>query len=247
MKLLRCMVFNLLFYGVTAILCILFLPALVLPKQVTWCCAKIWARVTLFLAHYVCGIKLNLIDPENRRFAQPAIFSAKHQSAFETIALTLLIPRPAFVLKRELLFLPLFGLYLIKVDAVAIDRKAGASAIKDMVKAARNRLDRGFSLIIFAEGTRSSPDNENPTYLPGVAALYSQLGVPVVPVALNSGLCWGRKAFLKKPGVVSIEFLPEIPAGQDRKTFMKNLKEEVETASARLRDAERARLAALSS
>lgn len=243
MKLLRCMLFNLLFYGLTAIMCFLCLPALFLPKWAVWFCAKLWARITLFLAHHVCGITLDLRDAEGRRFAHPAIFSAKHQSAFETIALTLLIPRPAFILKRELLFLPLFGLYLKKIGAIAIDRKAGASAIKDMVKQARERLDSGHSPVIFAEGTRSSPDNENPTYLPGVAALYNQLQISVVPIALNSGLCWGRKAFLKKPGIVSIEFLPQIDAGLERKAFMTALKGQVETASAKLRDEERARLA----
>ncbi|MBM3617403.1 MAG: 1-acyl-sn-glycerol-3-phosphate acyltransferase [Alphaproteobacteria bacterium] len=242
MKLLRCMLFNLSFYGLTTVMCVLCLPALVLPKQAVWFCAKSWARITLFLAHHVCGIKLDLRDPQNLRFSQSTIFSAKHQSAFETIALTLLIPRPSFILKRELLFLPLFGLYLKKIGAVAIDRKAGASAIKEMVKQARARLESGHSLVIFAEGTRSSPDNENPTYLPGVAALYSQLQVPVVPVALNSGLCWGRKAFLKKPGIVSIEFLPPIAAGMDKKAFMATLKSQVETASANLRDEERKRL-----
>lgn len=246
MKLARCMLFNLMFYGLTTLLCILCLPALILPKWAVRFCAKLWASTTLFLAHHVCGIKLDLRDPQNLRFSQPTIFSSKHQSAFETIALTLLIPRPSFILKRELLFLPLFGLYLKKIGAVAIDRKAGASAIKDMVKQARERLDSGHSLIIFAEGTRSSPDNENPTYLPGVAALYNQLQVPVVPIALNSGLCWGRKAFLKKSGIVSIAFLPPIEAGLDRKLFMKTLKEVVETTSAQLRDEERARLAVLS-
>lgn len=242
MKLFRCLCFNLLFYGLTAFLCVLCLPALVLPKSVAWFCAKLWARITLFLAHYVCSIRMNLIDPQGLRFQQPVIFSAKHQSAYETIALTLLIPRPAFVLKKELLFLPLFGLYLVKIGAVAIDRKAGSSAIKNMVKIARQRVEQGYSLIIFAEGTRSSPDVTDPVYLPGVAALYNQLNLPVVPVALNSGLCWGRKAFLKKPGIVSMEFLPVIEAGLDRKLFMKRLKEETETASARLRDEERIRL-----
>lgn len=244
MKLARCLLFNLLFYGLTALLCFVCLPALLLPRQAVHACARFWAWLTLTLAHHICGITLDLRDPLNQRRRAGVIFASKHQSAFETVAYSLLLPRPAFVLKRELLFLPLFGLYLHRFGCVAIDRKAGGAAIKNMVKAARERLEEGYSLVIFAEGTRSAPDVENPTYHPGVAALYSQLQVPVVPVALNSGLCWGRKAFLKKPGQVSVEFLPEIPPGMERKAFLSTLKEQVESASARLRDEERARLSA---
>lgn len=242
MKLLRALLFNLSFYGLTALLCVLFLPALLMPSGAVRFCARLWAWLTLQLAHHVCGIKIDLRDPQGLRKKSGVIFASKHQSAFETVAYSLLLPKPAFVLKRELLFLPLFGLYLWRFNCVPIDRKAGAAAIKNMVKSARDRLEKGHSLVIFAEGTRSAPDVENPTYHPGVAALYSQLQVPVVPVALNSGLCWGRKAILKRPGRVSLEFLPEIAPGMDRKQFLSTLKEQVETASARLRDEERQRL-----
>lgn len=242
MKTLRATMFNLLFYGLTAVLSVLYLPLLLLPKQVMMFFAKFWANATLFLAHHVCGIRMELLGADNRLNA-PAIYAAKHQSAFETIALTALLDRPAFVLKKELLYIPLFGLYLAKVGCVAIDRKAGASAIKLMVNSAREKLAAGHNVIIFAEGTRTSPDNENPTYHPGVAALYSQLDAPCVPVALNSGLCWGRKAVWKTPGVVTIEFLPAIESGMNRKEFMAELKKVVETRSAYLRDSERQRLA----
>lgn len=244
MKIFRATLFNILFYGMTAVLSTLYLPLLLLPQRVMWFFARFWARATLFLAHHVCGIRMEIRGDEHRLKGN-AIFAAKHQSAFETIALTALLEKPAFVLKKELLYIPLFGMYLAKVGCVAIDRKAGASAIKRMVKSARDKLEQGHSIVIFAEGTRTSPDNESPTYHPGVAALYTQLGVPCVPVALNSGLCWGRKAVLKTPGLVTIEFLPPIPAGKDRKTFMAELKHEVETHSALLRDAERARLGTL--
>lgn len=236
----RATLFNLSFYGLTAVLAFAYLPLLLFPRRVMWAFAKAWARMTLWLAHHICGIRMEVLGAENR--LKSAIFAAKHQSAFETIALTVLLDKPAFVLKKELLYIPLFGLYLAKVGCVAIDRKAGASAIKLMVKSAKERLEQGYSIVIFAEGTRTSPDNENPTYHPGVAALYTQLGVPCVPVALNSGLCWGRKAVWKKPGVVTIEFLPPIPGGKDRKAFMAELKQQVEGRSAELRDRERARL-----
>jgi 1-acyl-sn-glycerol-3-phosphate acyltransferase len=243
MSALRATLFNIAFYGLTALLSVVYLPLLLLPRPVMWVFAKFWARLTLFLAHHICGIRMQLEGVENRLQGN-VIFAAKHQSAFETIALTAVIQKPAFVLKKELLYIPLFGLYLAKVGCVPIDRKAGASAIKMMVKSAKEKLEQGYSVVIFAEGTRTSPDNENPTYHPGVAALYTQLGVPLVPVALNSGLCWGRKAVLKKPGIVTIRFLPPLDDGLNRKVFMTELREQVENHSAELRDTESARLAA---
>lgn len=245
MNSLRATLFNIAFYGLTVVLTVLYLPLLLLPRSVMWIFAKIWAQIMLFLAHHICGIRLQLEGLENRLDSQ-AIFAAKHQSAFETIALTAVLKKPAFVLKKELLYIPLFGLYLAKVGCVPIDRKAGASTIKHMVKSAQEKLDKGFTIVIFAEGTRTSPDNENPVYHPGVAALYTQLNVPLVPVALNSGLCWGRKAVLKKPGIVTIRFLPPLAAGLNRKALMAELREQVETHSIQLRDAERARLASAS-
>lgn len=241
MNILRASLFNILFYGVTVVLAVLYLPLLLFPCGIMRFFAKLWARLTLWLAHYICGIRM-VVEGQEHNLKGPAIFAAKHQSAFETIALTALLDKPAFVLKKELLYIPLFGLYLAKVGCVPIDRKAGASAIKQMVKAAKEKLDKGHSIVIFAEGTRTSPDNENPVYHPGVAALYSQLGAPLVPVALNSGLCWGRKAVWKKPGIVTIRFLPAILQGVDRKAFMAELKQQIEQHSAELRDRERARL-----
>lgn len=242
MKMLRASLFNLSFYGLTAVLSVAYLPLLLLPRRVMWVFAKFWAWSTLWLAHHICGIRMELRGLENK-LPNQAIFASKHQSAFETIALTAVLDRPAFVLKKELLYIPLFGLYLAKVGCVPIDRKAGAAAIKLMVKAAQEKLAQGYSIVIFAEGTRTSPDNENPTYHPGVAALYSKLGVPCVPVALNSGLCWGRKAVWKTPGLVTMEFMPPLAEGMDRKAFMKVLREQVESRSALLRDEERARRA----
>lgn len=241
MNVLRASLFNVLFYGLTVILAVLYLPLLLLPGGVMRLFARFWARLTLWLAHYVCGIRM-VVEGQEHNLKAPAIFAAKHQSAFETIALTALLDKPAFVLKKELLYIPLFGLYLAKVGCVPIDRKAGASAIKQMVKAAKDKLEKGHSIVIFAEGTRTSPDNENPVYHPGVAALYSQLGVPLVPVALNSGLCWGRKAVWKKPGIITIRFLQHFGQGIGRKSFMADLRQRIEHHSAELRDMERARL-----
>ncbi|MGB1539746.1 MAG: lysophospholipid acyltransferase family protein [Rickettsiales bacterium] len=230
MALLRSSLFNLLFYTMTAVMCTVFLPSIVMPRPAVRVCSRIWSRGTLFLARWVCGMKLELRGLENRIHG-PAIYASKHQSAWETIAMLVLVPNSVFVLKKELLWLPLFGLYLWRVGNVPIDRSAGAKTIKSMVKRAKQRLDEGYNIVIFPEGTRVSVDAQDPPYLPGVAALYNQLDVPVVPVALNSGLCWGRKAVFKRPGRIIVEYMPPIASGGDRKQFMRTLKEAIEGQS----------------
>jgi 1-acyl-sn-glycerol-3-phosphate acyltransferase len=137
---------------------------------------------------------------------------------------------PAFVLKRELLSIPLFGWYLRKVGMIAVDRAAGASALRNMARQASEAFAEGRSILIFPEGTRVPPGESRP-YHPGVAALYTQLKVPVVPVALNSGLFWGRRSFVKRPGTVTVQFLPPIPPGLDRKAFMRELESRIEAAA----------------
>jgi 1-acyl-sn-glycerol-3-phosphate acyltransferase len=166
------------------------------------------------------------------------VLAVKHQSAFDTMAFNLAIARPVFVLKRELFFVPLFGWYLWRVGMIAIDRKSGARAIKSMLRQSRAAIERGQTLLIFPEGTRTQP-GAAPRYQPGVAALYSQLGLPVIPVALNTGVYWGRRSFLKRPGRMAIEFLEPIPPGLARAEFMAALQQRIESASDRLiREAE---------
>lgn len=227
----RAILFNISFYGVTAILSFALLFVLVLPRGATVWAAKFWGRISLFLTEHVCGIHVEVRGRENM-VAPPAIFASKHQSALDTLILNALLPNPIYVLKKSLLLLPLYGLYLWRIGSVAIDRSAGAGALKQLVREAKARLDAGNSLIIFPEGTRTPPDAENPDYHPGVSALYNQLNVPVVPVALSSGVCWGRNALIKRQGTVIIEFLEPIqPGSMDRKAFMLELKSRIETRS----------------
>ncbi len=139
----------------------------------------------------------------------------------------------AYVLKRQLLWIPIYGWYLRKLDNLSVDRAGGASALRVMVEAGKRIIAQGRSIVIFPEGTRTVPGERRP-YHPGIAALYTQLDVPVVPVALNSGLFWGRRAFLKRPGRIVLEFLPSIAPGLPRKVFMRELESRIETASERL-------------
>jgi 1-acyl-sn-glycerol-3-phosphate acyltransferase len=229
---LRSIVFNILYIAWTAAMHILCLPLLLGPRRWSRAAGGVWIRADFWLLRHLIGLGYRVIGAENLPKG-PAVFAAKHQSAWETLFLSLYLNYPAFVLKRELLFIPLFGWYLRKVGMIAVDRSAGASALRNMARQAGEAFAEGRSILIFPEGTRVPPGESRP-YHPGVVALYSQLKVPVVPVALNSGLFWGRRAFVKRPGTVTVEFLPPIAPGLDRKAFMRELESRIETAAAAL-------------
>lgn len=232
MTVLGSLLFNLAFFGWTALACVAALPTLLLPRLVLVRLGWLWARVIIALLAVLAGLRYE-VRGAGLRLRGPAIYAFKHQSALDTLLLPLLIPDPAIVLKRELLFIPLFGWYLAKTRQIAIDRRGGGAALKRMLRAAQHCLAEGRSLTIFPEGTRVPPGERRP-YHAGVAALYGQLGVPVVPVALNSGLFWPRRSFVKKPGLVTVEFLPAIPPGLSRKDFLAELERRTEDACARL-------------
>ena len=228
---LRSLLFNLLFFAWTTILCLMGLPLLALPRGIVVFFARVWATgIAAFLATIV-GTRHEVrgIAPSGR----PVIYAFKHQSAWETVLLPILVPDPATVLKCELLFVPIFGWYLLKTGQLPIDRGGGGKALKALLRAARARVAEGRSIVIFPEGTRMPPGQHRP-YQPGVAALYGQLGLPVIPVALNSGLFWARRGFLKRPGRIAVEFLPPIEPGLSRYDFVAELERRTEEACARL-------------
>lgn len=226
MTVLRAAVFNLLFYGITLVLAVLCLPLLLGPRRAVMGLARLWIRITLALLRGVVGLDYRVLG-RDRLPAQPAIFAVKHQSAWDTLALNVIIPDAAIVLKRELYFVPLYGWYLWRAGMIGIDRSAGGRALRRMTRRVRAALAAGRSVIIFPEGTRTRPGTSAP-YHPGVAALYLQLDRPVVPVALNSGRFWGRRSFLKRPGTVTVAFLDPIEPGLDRKAFMATLHDRIE-------------------
>jgi len=205
------------------------LPLLLAPASWVWKAGHLWIDGTFFLLRVFCGLSYRELDAENLPRG-PAIIAAKHQSTWETLFLSRRLGRPAFVLKQELLMIPLFGWFMRKIGMIAVDRSGKAAALKKMVRDARAACAEGRQIIIFPEGTRVAPGQHRP-YQPGIAALYGQLDVPVVPVALNSGLYWGRKAWVKKPGLIQVQFLPPIAPGLDRKAFMAELERRLEPAS----------------
>lgn len=228
--LLRAALFYLLLIGWTLVYGIAAVPFLLAPRSVRLAIARRWNRGVVWMIVHIAGIRYEVRGhvPE-----APAILAVKHQSAFETLALPLVLGDPAFVLKRELFWIPLFGWYLESLGNIGIDRGAGPKALRAILGRAERVLKSGRHVVIFPEGTRVAPGKSRP-YGPGVAALYSRLSAPVVPVALNSGLYWRRRAFAKTPGTVTIEFLPPVPSGLDREAFMAELKSRIETATARL-------------
>lgn len=232
MIVLRSALFNVAFFGWTAVCSIMFLPMLILPRAVLGRSVKVWAKGVGWLLEYVTGVRVDVRGRENIPDG-PIIIASKHQSAWETIMFHLLVPSPAYVFKKELLRIPFYGWCVSKVGSIPVDRKAGASALKSLTRHARAALERGQQIVIFPEGTRSAPGSRHP-YLPGVAALYARLKVPVVPVALNTGLFWGRRRFLKQPGCIVVQFLPAIGPELDRRRFMAELEDRIETASTAL-------------
>nr|WP_298690248.1 lysophospholipid acyltransferase family protein [uncultured Dongia sp.] len=232
MTTIRALTFNILYLLWSALMHIVCLPLLIAPARVIHAAGKIWIAGSLWLLKVCVGLTMREVGIENLPKG-PVLFASKHQSAWETLYLSLRLDHPAFVLKKELLMIPVFGWFLARVGMIAIDRSGKASALKKMVGDAKAMFSAGRPVVIFPEGTRVAPGAKKP-YQPGIAALYVQLAVPVVPVALNSGLFWGRKAIVKKAGVITIEYLPAIPAGLDRKTFMRELETRIETAADRL-------------
>ncbi len=161
------------------------------------------------------------------------VIAMKHQSAWDALILPIVLGDPAVVVKRELLLLPIYGWYAARAGSIGIDRKAGARALRRIVAAARPVVAEGRTVVIFPQGTRVAPGQWAP-YQPGVAALYQALGLPLVPAAVNSGLFWGRRAFVKRPGRILLEFLEPIPPGWPRRRLMAELEQRIETATTAL-------------
>ena len=229
---LRSLLFNLCFYIWTAIISIGLCPLLLLPRPIPEGIARIWAKGTMCMLKYICGITHRIEGLENR-LQTGVIYACKHQSAWETIAFWIMVGNPVFILKRELVWIPFFGWFLLGTGSIAIDRGGKTKTMRQMITKAKSVTDSGRTVIIFPEGTRARIGEALP-YQPGIAALYNQLNIPVVPVALNSGTCWSRKAFVKKPGLISVKFLEPIAPGLHHREFLKKLEEVIETESNRL-------------
>ena len=208
------------------------LPTVALPYRFLLGVLRAYARSSLWLLRVICGVTVEWRGRE--KIPKGAcIVACKHQSLWETFALFMLLEDPTYVLKRELMWIPLFGWLATKARMIPIDRGARATALARMTALARKEAARSRQIVIFPEGTRRPPGAE-PHYLPGVAYLYAETGLPCVPVALNSGLFWPRRSLRRYPGTVLVEVLNPIPPGLDKREFLLHLQNVLEEATARL-------------
>jgi 1-acyl-sn-glycerol-3-phosphate acyltransferase len=228
----RSVLLNVLFYLNMVVLMCVALPTLVLPRWGILGVVRFWARSNNWLLRIICGITVELRGLE-RIPPGPLLIAAKHQSLWETFALVPLFADPAFILKRELMWVPLWGWLARKARMIPVDRGARSQALAAIAAAAKIELARNRQIVIFPEGTRRPPGAE-PSYKYGVVHLYAESGVPCLPIALNSGLFWPRRSIRRYPGTIVVEFLDPIAPGLDKQVFFERLQEVIETATARL-------------
>ena len=215
------------FYGLFTV------PLAILYHDWGYECARSWGRQILRLAKYVCRIDYEIRGLENIP-RQPCVVMAKHQSAWETVAILVLVPPSAWIIKRELLLVPVIGWVLGGLQSIAIDRKSGKTARDQILEQGRDRLARGYGVVIFPEGTRVVPGQRG-RYGIGGAWLAAGVGAPILPIAHNAGECWRRNAFLKYPGKVTMSIGPVIDTvGKDSLTVLKLTENWIEDEMARL-------------
>jgi 1-acyl-sn-glycerol-3-phosphate acyltransferase len=229
---LRSILLNTLFYVVLLGYLVVAMPTLLLPRRGIVRLAQHWGRTNLALLRIVCGITvewrgLDKIPPG------AVLVAAKHQSVWETFALLTVLRDPTYILKRELLWIPLFGWCAWRAGMIPVDRGGGKPALAAMAQRARAALMAGRQIIIFPEGTRRAPGAE-PRYKYGIAHLYGEGVAPCVPIALNSGLFWPRRRFRRYPGTITVEVLDPVAPGLATDVFFAKLQHDLEAATARL-------------
>jgi 1-acyl-sn-glycerol-3-phosphate acyltransferase len=235
MRLVRALAFNLVFWIGTVIFGIAGLPFLLTPRRTAMRFGRFWAQAVLWALKVIVGLNGEIRGRENIPDGA-CLIAMKHQSMWDTLMLPPLLGDPAVVIKRELQFVPFYGWYATRAGSIFIDREGGAGALRRMVAAAKQAIAAGRPVVIFPQGTRTTPGSpvSAAPYQAGIAALYRELGVSLVPVAVNSGLYWGRRAFMKRPGRIVAQFLEPIPAGLPRREVMATLETRIETATTAL-------------
>ncbi len=229
MTLIRSILFNIV-YLLWAIVVSVFLT-LILPAPRGWMVEgkRLWTGGIVFWARWIAGIRHRVRGLENLPKG-PVILAVKHQSAWDTFFFDSVLPDAVYVLKKELLDIPFVGWHMRKTEMIALDRTAGIKSMHLLLDKTKATLDAGRQIVIFPEGTRTAP-GASVHYMPGLAMMAASVDVPVVPVALNSGLFWGRNAFFKHAGTITVEFLPPMPRGLDRRMFLNELQSRIEMAT----------------
>lgn len=228
----RSFAFNVVFYVWTLICCVGIIWILVIPRKAAiWVVCRYLDSLHL-IELLVLRLDYRVVGKEHLPDG-PYILAAKHQSTWETMKLHLLVDDPAVILKRELMLIPLWGWYAAKAQMIPVHRGGRSKAIASIIEGAKKTRAQGRPIAIFPQGTRTAAGTFRP-YRVGVAAIYEALDLPVVPMALNSGVFWPRRKFIKRAGTITVEFLPPIPPGLARDVFLKRLEDELESATDRL-------------
>lgn len=232
MHIFRTLAFNIVFFGLSLFWSLALLWILILPrKTINNILKNTYFRSVDWAERYILGLHCQIEGLENLPKSGGYVLAAKHQSAYETLKFPLLFDQTAIVLKRELTWIPLWGWYPRRMGMIPIDRGSARVALRSITEGAKRVVnDEKRPLIIFPQGTRVAPNTKRP-YKTGIAHVYKAVDGPVIPVALNSGLYWGKNSFWKKPGTVTLKFLPAIPAGLDIHDFMQQLEDVLETES----------------
>jgi 1-acyl-sn-glycerol-3-phosphate acyltransferase len=232
MLVVRSLAFNLFLYVFTAICSVIaMLVAILWPSRLAEV-AQRWSQAWLYAYRLICGVSLSVRGVEHMPQG-PCIIAMKHQSTWDTFALFAIFNRPVFVLKSELMWVPVFGWVLKRLGCIAVKRGTGRYAVESMIQGAQTAVARGNHIVVFPEGTRSTVGVPS-DYKSGVSHLYRALGVACVPVGLNSGLFWPRRSILRPPGRIIVEILPPIPPGLPRREMFERMVGDIETTSQRL-------------
>ncbi|MBE7209570.1 MAG: 1-acyl-sn-glycerol-3-phosphate acyltransferase [Gluconacetobacter diazotrophicus] len=212
---LRSIAFNLYFLLLTVAMGLAAVPVRLFGRRHALEYSRRWAALSLAGLHRICGIELRISGLEHLPPGKPALIASQHRSAYDTLVWMNLVPRPAYVMKRELVRIPLVGPMLLLSGMIPLDRGGGARALRELLRATDAAIADGRQIVIFPEGTRV-PDGHEVPLQPGIAALAARADLPVIPVATDSGRCWSRRSFLRRPGVIHLDLAPPLPAGLRR-------------------------------
>jgi 1-acyl-sn-glycerol-3-phosphate acyltransferase len=226
---LRSILFVIFLYGSMTLVGVSHAPFVPFKRSIATDAARRWTRMMIWGMRWIAGITVEFRGMQHLS-ATPVLLAIEHHAMVETLFPFVMRPLPAIVLKRELLSMPIFGWFAAQMNSIALDREAHAAALKALLKASREAVAAGRDIVIFPEGSRVAP-GEKGEYKPGVAAMYRDLGIPCVPVAVNSGLFWPAKGLIRKPGHLVVEVLPPIMPGLKREPFMAELEASIETAT----------------
>ena len=226
--------FLIFFFG--AIIPIIYFPAFIFrSKRLADNGAKMWSLSLVFFLKIICKVDYKIIGLEKLP-QESCIIACKHQSMWETAIMHLILNRPVYAYKKELLLIPFYGWFVNIMSGISIDRKGGAKSLKNLVKQSKKYLANNQKIVIFPQGTRVPPlsTTDQYPYQSGIVALYNNCKTKIVPVALNSGSFWPKKRLITKTGTIKIEFLDPIEVGLDKKDFMKKLQNSIEYNSNKL-------------